>query len=178
MADTITNTYEFVLPEPFGSDNTWGLKLNDNFIALDTILASQEARIGTLETNLTSANNIITQHASTLSGHTTNLSTLNTLSQAWAVNLFDQNGGYQKFPSGLIMQWGVYTVTQTGLPVPIPDASFPIPFPNACLNMQTTTYNTTISVDGDESVIYTRTQFAIARRNASGLIQNWFAIGY
>ena len=74
MADTITNTYEFVLPEPNGSDNTWGLKLNDNFIALDVILASkagsiqslqsnaalQEARIGTLETNLTSANNIIT----------------------------------------------------------------------------------------------------------------------
>lgn len=38
MADTATDNYEFVLPEPNGSDDSWGLKLNDNWIALDTLL--------------------------------------------------------------------------------------------------------------------------------------------
>ena len=38
MADTATDNYEFVLPEPNGSDDTWGLKLNDNWIALDVLL--------------------------------------------------------------------------------------------------------------------------------------------
>lgn len=38
MADIITDVYEFVLPEPNGSDDSWGVKLNDNFTALDIIL--------------------------------------------------------------------------------------------------------------------------------------------
>lgn len=43
--------------------------------------------------------------------------------------------GYQKFPGGLIVQWGTSNVNynQTGTVV-----SFPIPFPNACLNASAT----------------------------------------
>jgi hypothetical protein len=40
MADLLTATYDFVLPEVGGSDNTWGTKLNANFTALDLLLSS------------------------------------------------------------------------------------------------------------------------------------------
>ena len=41
--------------------------------------------------------------------------------------------GYQKLPGGLIMQWGSFSQTGTSTSV-----SFPISFPNACLNVQQT----------------------------------------
>ena len=39
MADTTTTIYAFVLPEPGGSSDTWGGKLNQNFTDLDADLA-------------------------------------------------------------------------------------------------------------------------------------------
>jgi hypothetical protein len=41
--------------------------------------------------------------------------------------------GYQRFPSGLIMQWGYASASQSGTNV-----SFPIAFPNAVVNLQIT----------------------------------------
>jgi phage-related tail fiber protein len=38
MTDTSTTNYEFVLPEPGGSNDTWGVKINDNIVALDILL--------------------------------------------------------------------------------------------------------------------------------------------
>ena len=47
--------------------------------------------------------------------------------------------GYQKLPNGLIIQWGSYSNITTPLGVSsyyqAPDQSFPIAFPNACLQM-------------------------------------------
>ena len=40
--------------------------------------------------------------------------------------------GYQKLPSGLIMQWGSASVANNGV------VTFPLAFPNACLNVLTT----------------------------------------
>jgi hypothetical protein len=40
MADILTETYDFVMPEVGASDNTWGAKLNANFLALDLLLSS------------------------------------------------------------------------------------------------------------------------------------------
>lgn len=40
MADTNTTNYEFILPEPGGSDNTWGVKNNSNWEAVDFLLKS------------------------------------------------------------------------------------------------------------------------------------------
>lgn len=39
MSDTTTPVYGFVLPEPDGSDGTWGIKLNSNLTALDGLLS-------------------------------------------------------------------------------------------------------------------------------------------
>jgi hypothetical protein len=41
------------------------------------------------------------------------------------------SNGYQKFPSGLILQWGNGTTTASGATTPV----FPIAFPNACVNV-------------------------------------------
>lgn len=47
--------------------------------------------------------------------------------------------GYQKLPSGLIMQWGKYASSLTEVPVSI---SFPTPFLTACFNAQAVAINT------------------------------------
>lgn len=41
MADTTTSVYNFVLPEPDGSDGTWGEKLNANLESIDSILSAK-----------------------------------------------------------------------------------------------------------------------------------------
>jgi len=40
MADAITSTYKFTLPEVGGSDDTWGLKLNANWSHIEALLKS------------------------------------------------------------------------------------------------------------------------------------------
>lgn len=40
MADTQTNNFQFILPEPNGSVDTWGEKLNLNWSAVDTLIKS------------------------------------------------------------------------------------------------------------------------------------------
>src|SRR5690554_1593574 len=40
MADGQTPNFDFVLPEIDGSNDTWGIKLNDNWSKLDTTLGS------------------------------------------------------------------------------------------------------------------------------------------
>jgi len=39
MADTITQGYSFVKPDPGGSDETWGEKLNANWDSADSLLS-------------------------------------------------------------------------------------------------------------------------------------------
>ena len=41
MADTTTSVYNFVLPEPDGSEGTWGEKLNANLESIDSILSAK-----------------------------------------------------------------------------------------------------------------------------------------
>ena len=49
--------------------------------------------------------------------------------------------GYQKLPGGVILQWGRYatSITSEGA---IPTITFPIQFPNACLNIVANGINT------------------------------------
>lgn len=44
MADGATTNHSFVLPEVGGSKDAWGDKLNDNWVKLDGLLASEEVR--------------------------------------------------------------------------------------------------------------------------------------
>ncbi len=64
------------------------------------------------------------------------------------LNLKSENG-YQKLPNGLIIQWGC-GVNQNASDYSQTNAqtiSFPIAFPNACLNLSVSTYSTEISLD-------------------------------
>jgi hypothetical protein len=98
---------------------------------------------------------------------------------ATALGQFDASftaNGYQKLPGGLIMQWGTTTdgITTT---------SFPIAFPNACLNVQYSlkdvTYPGTFGAVYLSTTNWTSTSFAHST-NATGIGGNraWFAIGY
>jgi hypothetical protein len=90
--------------------------------------------------------------------------------------------GYQKLPTGFIIQWGSLGSTQvgSGTTFSLTD-SFPIAFPNGCLSMTANkTYNGTspLSIDGDGLMVrYSATQFGVGHRNISGPI-NWIAVGH
>jgi hypothetical protein len=48
--------------------------------------------------------------------------------------------GYQKFPSGLIIQWGTSTVPYNGGNGQVETLNFAIPFPSTCLNVSITSH--------------------------------------
>ena len=85
-------------------------------------------------------------------------------------------GGYQKLPSGLIMQWGLYSGGGAN-PVTI---TFPIAFPTACLNVQLTPNiaSAIIIVCGTK----TAADFAAHRFTTAGADSTanflWSALGY
>lgn len=79
--------------------------------------------------------------------------------------------GYQKLPGGLIMQWGSETKTGT--------YSFPIPFPNVCLNF-TNSFNITHGTDaGAAGKATSNSKFTLSAPSGEvNLARSWFAIGY
>ncbi len=92
---------------------------------------------------------------------------------------FAQNG-YQKLPSGLIMQWGTYAYTASG--AQNISISFPISFPNAVLSAQISSSdrlsNTFI---GSQVAACTLSSFGFGSVTASGSgaqTVSWVAIGY
>ena len=84
--------------------------------------------------------------------------------------------GYVKFSNGLIMQWGQETSSATTEVV-----AFPIPFPNACLNVIATAYESGSSSGNDGavtvSVLPTTTGVTFGSDTGWGTIF-WQAIGY
>ena len=81
--------------------------------------------------------------------------------------------GYQKLPGGLILQWGISTQNSDVVVV-----TFPIPFPNACLNVQATgTSTATGSQENVKATLFTKNNFTL---RSYGLERpaNWFAIGF
>ena len=88
------------------------------------------------------------------------------------------NPGYQKLPGGMIMQWG----TNNSADNPGATVTFPIAFPNACLNIQATPNDPTSlnHIDVPTSSI-TTTSFNLVNSGpdtgrSDGAM--WFAIGY
>jgi hypothetical protein len=83
--------------------------------------------------------------------------------------------GWQKLPSGLIIQWGL---TGTGGTV---TTVFPIAFPTACFSVVATANGTTGGADEVELSTVTAVQF-IANHANSGVNSSgnsrWIAIGY
>ena len=91
--------------------------------------------------------------------------------------------GYQKLPSGLIMQWGQSPNPATQLQTTV---TFPIPFPTACLNVSATVSNPTgnVGAPGDywtQIVSYTNINvvFVLQSSQATGAGNtHWFAVGH
>jgi hypothetical protein len=65
--------------------------------------------------------------------------------------------GYQKFPGGLIIQWGTISVASRSSETDFGNISFPIAFPNACRNV-TATLLTTESANQADSGVAIRSQ--------------------
>lgn len=101
------------------------------------------------------------------------------------LSVLTNNSGYTYLPTGILMQWGTsqaYTSQQS------PTISFPISFPNTCLNVQATWKLSTAGVSSQHDtfaqiVSFTNTSatFQIQNPNSTTLISGnilWFAIGY
>lgn len=95
------------------------------------------------------------------------------------------SNGYQKLPSGLILQWGT---TSTYTTQAAPSATFPTPFTTSCFNVQATwkLVNAGTSTASDtwvQTIKYNTNQVHFQIQNANvdpfsaGSI-TWFAIGY
>ena len=101
--------------------------------------------------------------------------------------MFSDQGGYYKFPNGLIMQWGhidgIYVYDLNGKTPP--HITFPIAFPTKTLNVTLSIYAPT-EVDGGISNVYshniTRTGSDVITDAYSNGLRNatiyWFAMGY
>jgi hypothetical protein len=91
--------------------------------------------------------------------------------------------GYQKLPSGLIVQWGQYSssiTSETSISV-----SFPVAFPNTCLNVQATGINSAGANNRDlwPQVVSFTTNIATIFCQGGGNTDRldgvyWFAVGY
>ena len=95
--------------------------------------------------------------------------------------------GYQKFPSGLIMQWGTHSAgsNNTGAVATSGElVTFPIQFPNSCINLVTGMVNATASNPNymTHARVITKSNFRMvydSTDQASGTIQgSWQAFGY
>lgn len=144
-------------------------------------IASQSVNYATSAGSATSATNATNAvNADTLDGnHASAFATPSSVSSAISTAINDAHSfstnGYQRLPSGLILQWGRIStsVTNNG---PI---SFPIAFPTACLGV----FSNPIEYNGDASSrhafsITTSTFYMRYSSVATSTPIAWFAIGY
>jgi hypothetical protein len=106
--------------------------------------------VSTINGEISTINGEITtlqSNYTTLSGVVSGLSSQLSTFMAAFTGLFTQNG-YFKFGNGLIIQWGLSTNPSGGLL----GVTFPIAFPNACLNVLLTNQNNNTSGAGDRIV--------------------------
>lgn len=89
------------------------------------------------------------------------------------------SSGYQKFPGGLILQWGVgFTAADGTIPI-----TFPVAFPNACVGIHGTHSGSGAALMIEVNGTRTRTSVITKAYNADNQVQAgwavlWFAIGY
>jgi len=89
------------------------------------------------------------------SGHRHNFDTINSL-QEWLSDRPTRNefacsageNGWQKLPSGMILQWGTYRPSGPWSEGTGPTLGFPMAFPNACQHVQVTDFNNNVGGRG------------------------------
>jgi hypothetical protein len=87
------------------------------------------------------------------------------------------SNGYQKFPSGLILQWGVKDYVHYSTDE---EVTFPIAFLNACLQ-GFTVQGAKVGIEtffGGAVYNLTKTQMTLFNMATTNVIMRWFAIGY
>lgn len=106
-----------------------------------------------------------------------------------SVNGFDNwkgQNGYTKLPNGLILQWGTQDYASNPGEVSA-SITFPIAFPNSCLNISLTRKISAPSYDGDGTALLISTTQTMAHislqymnQNTTGSLRGytWLAIGY
>lgn len=102
-------------------------------------------------------------------------------------NLGNQDGwdnsqapsGYQKFPSGTIIQWGQIGTISSGTNS---SASFPIPFPNACLVVNAGIIGNSAGATTETghwgTGNYSTSGFTLFNRSSAAYTFNFYAVGY
>ncbi len=87
--------------------------------------------------------------------------------------------GYQKFPGGLIIQWGINNASVGGTPGNGEDVSYAIPFPNGCLSLTATFDNGGPVIPSAAASIVDNVYFKLRCSEASGsYIFRWIALGF
>ena len=174
-----TFTGPVLAPTPTTADNTTKLAttayVQSNLAAYLSAAAAASAYAPLASPALTGTPTAPTQAAS---DNSTKLATT-----AFIQSLFGKAltaSGYQKLPSGIIIQWGGNTLftNQT-----LNTVTFPIAFPTACFQMMAslgTSINLTsiTSGVGAAAISLTQGQVAIAATSAGTLGAAWLAIGY
>lgn len=89
------------------------------------------------------------------------------------------NSGYQKFPSGIFLQWGI---TGSVSSEATESVTFPLEFPNACLQAIACARNNSAELSTTTGRLgtgnYSTTGFDIYNRTSVSQTINWFAVGY
>ncbi len=120
-----------------------GSKISTGTVPVARLPAASTSAAGAVKLNNTLTSTSTTEALTAAQGKVLNDRFLNDF-----LNLKSENG-YQKLPNGLIIQWGC-GVDQKASDYAQTNAqtiSFPIAFPNACLNLSVSTYSTEISLD-------------------------------
>lgn len=95
----------------------------------------------------------------------------------WAVS--KASGGYQKFPSGIVIQWGVTASLASETTTPI---TFPTPFDTGCFQvmpgLNSIAAEASSATGHFGSGNYSKTGFDLYNRTDDAHVFNWMAIGY
>lgn len=89
-----------------------------------------------------------------------------------------QNNGYQKLPSGFIIQWGLTNTAVAANTATAISFTFPVAFPNACLFASATPGNYVGSSRTAEAYTTTSVNGFALNSAAVTLATRWFAIGW
>lgn len=87
--------------------------------------------------------------------------------------------GYQKLPSGLVIQWGITSSVSSGATHAV---TLPTPFPTVCLQVMPGLRNMSAANTTETGHYgtgnYTAAGFDIFNRTSAAYIFNWLAVGY
>ena len=102
-------------------------------------------------------------------------------------SMFSDQGGYYKFPNGLIMQWGVGNWITAVMNQSSETYNFPIPFPHKCLSVNLTielqrhdvTFDFWYQLEGFNQYNFTTSLQGASSTGVNDVPRvNYFAIGY